>query len=205
MPMRGQRNDHRGERGGPPDREPQNYGGPSNYAGMGSRSAPPRNFSGRTAFDDGQSDFGGPHATPHHTPDLSGGNHGFEGQSNSADRTGFDHGQGGWRGTGNYGGASYEMNDRSRGPKGYKRSDDRIREDVCEALGDGSVDAREVEVSVTDGHVTLRGTVHHRRDKRTIEDIAEGVRGVVDISNELKIGPPTADRTDPAAKASRPS
>jgi osmotically-inducible protein OsmY len=47
-----------------------------------------------------------------------------------------------------------------KGPKGYKRSDDRIREEVCECISQqGHVDASEVEVRVQGGEVTLTGTV----------------------------------------------
>jgi hypothetical protein len=52
---------------------------------------------------------------------------------------------------------------RGRGPKGYRRSDDRIREDVCERLTrDDRVDASNIEVTVKDGAVTLSGTTHSR-------------------------------------------
>ncbi|MGE5414701.1 MAG: BON domain-containing protein [Syntrophomonadaceae bacterium] len=77
-----------------------------------------------------------------------------------------------------------------RGPKGYRRSDDRIREDVCEALTrDGELDASDITVSVSDGEVTLEGTVTDRRSKRLAEDLAEGrgVRGVRDVHNRLRI------------------
>ena len=47
-----------------------------------------------------------------------------------------------------------------RGPKGYQRSDERVREIVSEALArDGELDASEIEVSVERGEVTLNGTV----------------------------------------------
>lgn len=75
-----------------------------------------------------------------------------------------------------------------RGPKGYTRTDDRIREDVCERLSqDDDVDASEIEVSVTDGEVTLRGTVVTRSMKHDAEDIAEKVSGVKDVHNELRV------------------
>ncbi|MGH1560504.1 BON domain-containing protein [Caulobacter segnis] len=53
---------------------------------------------------------------------------------------------------------------RGRGPKGYRRSDERIREDVSDRLTDDSwLDAHGVEVSVSDGDVTLSGTVRSAR------------------------------------------
>ncbi len=75
-----------------------------------------------------------------------------------------------------------------KGPKGYKRSDERTREDVCDAIAYfGHVDATDVEVKVEDGIVTLSGTVGDRRDKRTLEHVIERCRGVHDIHNELRV------------------
>ena len=77
---------------------------------------------------------------------------------------------------------------RGRGPKNYQRSDDRIREDVCERLTmDHDVDASEVEVSVREGIVVLEGSVRERHAKRIAEDICESVRGVKDVQNNLRV------------------
>lgn len=86
-----------------------------------------------------------------------------------------------------------------RGPKGYRRSDDRIREDVCEALFQSSeVDASDVEVEVKDAIVRLHGTIASRRMKRQMEDLVDQVAGVRDVQNEVKVRadavrPPLAD------------
>ncbi len=75
-----------------------------------------------------------------------------------------------------------------RGPKGYRRSDERIREDINERLTDHpEIDATEIEVAVTNGEVTLTGTVDHRHAKRLAEDIAEGVSGVHDVHNQIRV------------------
>lgn len=75
-----------------------------------------------------------------------------------------------------------------RGPKGYRRSDERIREDVCDRLADHpQVDASEIEVEVHNGEVTLSGTVESRYEKRLAEDIADAVSGVQDIHNRLRV------------------
>ena len=76
---------------------------------------------------------------------------------------------------------------RGRGPKGYKRSDERIREDVCDRLCEGWADASDVTVDVHNGEVILSGTVEHRRDKLMIEQIAEDVSGVQDITNQIRV------------------
>ena len=77
-----------------------------------------------------------------------------------------------------------------RGPRDYRRSDERIHEDVCDRLTEGShVDAFEIEVRVRDGEVTLSGYVPSRHQKREAEDIAASVSGVKDVINELRIAP----------------
>jgi hypothetical protein len=75
-----------------------------------------------------------------------------------------------------------------RGPKGYRRSDDRIREDVSEELfRHPEIDASEVEIQAQNGEVTLTGKVEDRRQKRLAEDLAERVSGVTDVHNQLKV------------------
>ena len=75
-----------------------------------------------------------------------------------------------------------------KGPKGYKRSDDRIREDVSDAIAFRSgIDAGDVEVKVEGGVVTLEGTVRERRDKRLLETLAEEVDGVEEVRCELRL------------------
>jgi osmotically-inducible protein OsmY len=75
-----------------------------------------------------------------------------------------------------------------RGPKGYQRSDERLREDVCERLTQhGDIDASEIEVRVENGEVTLTGTVDDRQSKRLAEDIVDAVPGVKQVQNQLRI------------------
>lgn len=75
-----------------------------------------------------------------------------------------------------------------RGPKNYQRSDDRIREDVSEQLTyHHDIDATDIDVQVQGGEVTLTGTVTDRRQKRMAEDIAEEVRGVRDVHNQIRV------------------
>jgi osmotically-inducible protein OsmY len=77
---------------------------------------------------------------------------------------------------------------RGRGPKGYRRSDERIKEDVNDRLSDDYyLDASDVEVAVTSSEVTLTGTVNNREDKRRAEDIAESVSGVTNVENRLRV------------------
>jgi len=81
---------------------------------------------------------------------------------------------------------------RGRGPKGYRRSDVRIREDVCERLmDDDRIDASEIEVCVEDCVVTLSGSVSSRDEKRRAEDVIAELRGVSDVHNELRVAQAT--------------
>jgi hypothetical protein len=79
---------------------------------------------------------------------------------------------------------------RGKGPKGYRRSDERIKEDIQDRLtDDDGVDASDVEVAVKDGEVTLSGTVPSRHCKRCAEEIAENVSGVQQVLNSIKVKP----------------
>jgi BON domain len=75
-----------------------------------------------------------------------------------------------------------------RGPKGYQRSDERLKEEVCDRLtADSEIDATDIEVSVQNGEVSLEGTVSERRMKRDAEDCAESVPGVREVHNRIRI------------------
>jgi osmotically-inducible protein OsmY len=75
-----------------------------------------------------------------------------------------------------------------RGPKGYKRSDERLKEDICEQLMQcTSVDSSEVTIEVQSGKVTLEGTVPERHMKHVIEDIADNCPGVEDVENRVRV------------------
>lgn len=77
---------------------------------------------------------------------------------------------------------------RGRLPKNYRRSDERIREEICEALmQQPGVDVSDVEVSVAGGEVTLSGTVPERRIKHHVEDLCENRLGVTGVTNKLKV------------------
>lgn len=75
-----------------------------------------------------------------------------------------------------------------QGPKGYRRSDERIREDLCDRLMRARhIDSSEVTVEVTNGTVVLEGTVPQRRMKHAIEDLADACLGVQDIDNRIRV------------------
>jgi osmotically-inducible protein OsmY len=79
-----------------------------------------------------------------------------------------------------------------RGPKGYARADERIREDVCERLRwNDELDATEISVRVENGEVILEGSVESRDMKRLAGDLAERVPGVTDVHNTVRVAKPT--------------
>jgi hypothetical protein len=79
-------------------------------------------------------------------------------------------------------------NHAGRGPKNYRRSDDRIKEDASDVLErHPDIDASEIELEVKEGIIFLRGTVEDRRTKRMAEDAVEHISGVKDIHNELTL------------------
>jgi hypothetical protein len=72
------------------------------------------------------------------------------------------------------------------GPRGYKRPDVRIEEEVVQRLEDAEwVDATDVQVEVADGVVSLAGEVETSTERFAAEDIAAEVAGVVDVINRL--------------------
>ena len=78
---------------------------------------------------------------------------------------------------------------RGKGPSDYRRSQDRIREDICDRLTDDDrVDASNVRVQIEDDAVILSGTVNSREEKRRAEDLVESISGVRNVENRLRVG-----------------
>lgn len=135
--------------------------------------------------DFGQRDFG---ETGYRQHDYGPGNYGRGGVGDG----GFGH-YGESSGT-NQGRRGHE----GRGPRGYKRSDERIHEDVCDCLmQDPYVDASDIEIKVADGIVTLEGTVDSRRVKHIAENLCESIPGVQDVTNHLRIKRDESSRERP--------
>jgi len=75
-----------------------------------------------------------------------------------------------------------------RGPKGYRRSDERIKEEISDRLmTHPDIDASDIDIAVANGVVTLTGTTEDRHEKRLAEYIAEDVVGIDDVENRLKV------------------
>lgn len=116
---------------------------------------------------------------------LRGGGRDYQGRDESSWGMRRDYGQRDWERS-----SQQQSQGRFSGvaPKGYRRSDERIKEELNDALTqDPHVDASEIDVAVENGVVTLKGTVGERRMKRMAEDCAERVRGVSDVRNELRV------------------
>ena len=89
--------------------------------------------------------------------------------------------RGGW-------GQSTRGNHWGKGPKGYQRSDERLKEEVNERLTqDPDIDPSEIEVEVDNGVVTLKGAIDSREMKWRIEAITEEVSGVKDVQNQVRV------------------
>lgn len=75
-----------------------------------------------------------------------------------------------------------------RGPRGFRRSDERIADEIHDRLErHGWIDATEIEVEVREGEVTLGGRVPDRRMRRDAEDVVEAISGVRHVRNDLRV------------------
>ncbi len=77
----------------------------------------------------------------------------------------------------------------AKGPKGYQRSDERIkRRCVSDRIWHlDRIDASDVEIHVQNGEVTLTGTVTDRRAKWDLENLVDQIGGVNEIHNQLRL------------------
>ena len=186
----------------PSQRQDEEYGS-SGYgsSGFGSGRQEPRNFSSQGYGSQGYGSSRGPSGFGSGGSDSSGyGARGFRGSSQTQGRQGY-----GTQGYGRqgYGGGrrsqsppfgddqfqGYQVGGhRGKGPKGYTRSDERIKEDINERLWfDDDLDASNIEIEVQNGEVTLTGTVEDRYTKRSAEDLIEELAVVKHVQNNLRV------------------
>jgi hypothetical protein len=132
---------------------------------------------------------GGNYGGGYSTGGYSGGGGQTGGYYSGSNYSGSNYGSAGQQGP--TGGSQWTQGPYSgRGPQGYQRSNDRIREDVCDVLTrHGEVDATGIQVTVENGEVTLEGTVGSRREKRLAEDALEDLHGVREVHNRLRVEP----------------
>jgi len=75
-----------------------------------------------------------------------------------------------------------------KGPRSYKRTDERILEDINDRMCDNPyLNASDIDVDVKDGEVILTGMVDDRGAKRLAADIGESVSGVKNVENRLRV------------------
>ena len=161
----------RGSRYGAPDRDDEDGWQRDRERSLGRDDDEPYRY-GRSAMRSGNPDTSGWYGTRDHDRYALGGRYGG-GRQGSESMGGTVPGVGSMAG---------------KGPKGYKRSDERIREDVCDCLTDDpALDASGIEVKVKGGEVTLNGTVDSRHAKRHAEDLVDRVSGVKDVHNGLGV------------------
>jgi osmotically-inducible protein OsmY len=68
------------------------------------------------------------------------------------------------------------------------RPDDAIRADIETALAlDPATDSMEIDVAVSEGAVTLSGEVESWAEKNLASTVVKGVKGVVDVANDIDI------------------
>lgn len=73
-------------------------------------------------------------------------------------------------------------------PKGHRHSDEKIKENVCDALAQApNVNCSDIEAFVDGGVVTLRGTVEKHSMKQLAEEWVRYVAGVNGVQNELRV------------------
>jgi hyperosmotically inducible protein len=69
-----------------------------------------------------------------------------------------------------------------------KANDDRIYDDVRRRLADDpEVKGAAIEVTITNGAITLKGRVHDEKAREKATRIAKKVKGVTTVDNQLKL------------------
>lgn len=93
-------------------------------------------------------------------------------------------------------------NFRGRGPKGYQRSDERLKEVICERLTEApDIDASDITIRCKDGIVILEGSIADRRMKHRVEDLVDDCYGVKDIENHIRVAANRPGQEQPGAGA----
>ncbi|HVY80191.1 MAG TPA: BON domain-containing protein [Steroidobacteraceae bacterium] len=76
----------------------------------------------------------------------------------------------------------------ARGPKNYRRSDERLLEDIyLHLLNNPALDSSDVSIEVHRGVATLSGTVPTRHMKHEMEDLILAIPGIEEVHNRVKV------------------
>jgi len=167
----------------------QRYGQSQRGEGYGSSWRDQRGYGGERGYQSQSQDYG--RDLGYGRSGQAYGERGYHGQSELSQHGSRDYGM-----QGSYGGqdelrrssGQLGRNYRGVGPRNYMRSDERIREDLNERLTDAhDIDASMITVEVSNGVVTLTGTVVQRWMKHRAEDLADGCTGVRDVRNNIQV------------------
>jgi len=92
-----------------------------------------------------------------------------------------------------------QRRERRPGPRGYQRSDERLREEVYDRLiQQTDIDVSDIEVAATEGVITLSGAVDSRWEKHRVEDLVDSIWGAKDIRNNLRVKSGRGEEAAPA-------
>lgn len=84
---------------------------------------------------------------------------------------------------------------RGKGPRGYRWSDRRLHEEICERLTQHpGIDATHIEVQVHEGAVLLSGDVRRRIERCLAEMVVARIPYVTHISNGIRASEPPSNR-----------
>lgn len=151
-------------------------------------------FGGTYGYRDSREFGGSPYEARHDQPPGHrdfGGHHGYDTHGQHPGHRDFGRGEAPsayGRGGRDWSGSGYPGGYRGTGPKDYERTDERIRDDVCERLTEhDAIDASNIDVRVTAGVVQLSGDVPERYMKHLAEDAVADAVGVKDVENTLRV------------------
>jgi len=156
----------------------ERYGSPTRTrSAYGYDSGPDRERDGPSSFAYGRNEYGGDWSQDRYPHDMQ--RYGAQGdyrRDYGAESSYGDDRGGQWQ------------SHRGKGPKGYQRSDERLKEVICERLSDDPrIDASEITLTVSGGTVKLTGLVDNRRDKFEVEELISQCSGVKDVDNQLRV------------------
>jgi osmotically-inducible protein OsmY len=90
-------------------------------------------------------------------------------------------------------GTNYDMRGMhsGKGPRNYRRSDERLKELICERLtADPHVDATDIVIEVRDSEAIIGGTVNDKQMKRRAEEIIDEIKGITQVENRIRVNKP---------------
>ncbi len=78
-----------------------------------------------------------------------------------------------------------------------KKSDEQLRREISQALIiNPATESYEINISVSDNHVSLRGRVDSLREKNLAETVVKGVSGVKSVNNNIGLSMVASERSD---------